>query len=98
MFPTHFLIPDSSVKGLHRLNTALQLQVGLTIHKVVWEMLKLSDLPNISQNHSLEWYSMGFLQRDSPCFSPIPFKICFLVYATNRAKILWKTIFSITKP
>lgn len=31
MFPTQLLNPDSSVNGLHRLNTALQLQVGLTI-------------------------------------------------------------------
>lgn len=86
MFPTQFLNPDSSVKGLHRLNTALQLQVGLTIHKVVWEMFDLSDLPNISWKNPLQWYSTDFPKWGSPYFSPISFKIRFLVYATNKAK------------
>lgn len=40
---------DASMKALHRINLALPLQVGLTVHEVVWEKFALSDLPRFSQ-------------------------------------------------
>lgn len=49
-------------------------------------MFDLSDLPNTSWKNSLQWYSTDFPKWDSPYFSPVSFKICFLVYATNKAK------------
>lgn len=99
-YTTQLLTSDSSVKVLQRLKAALQLQAGLTAHKVVWEKFGLSDLPRISQNNSPGWYSTGFLEWDGPFFffSPISCKTCFPVSSTNRAKIPRIIIFRITKP